>query len=181
MNKIKPVILIGLAMVVALFITLWIWSRVIHKIEVSGNRKQQLTQPIAVAAIDLPWGSFIARDHIKMVPFLKESLPAGSFSDPDSLKKLIGRTIIYPIRYNEPILESRLAPVTTRDGGVAVLIGEGKRAMAVKVDKVVKKDLEKLAGNPMVVFTCESVINGMLKPYEIKYELGTMKWMLFKI
>jgi hypothetical protein len=59
---------------------------------------------------------------------------------------------------------------------------EGKDGdVVVKIGRVIKKDLEKLAGNLMMVFTCESVINGQLKPYEIKYELNTMKWMLFKI
>lgn len=59
---------------------------------------------------------------------------------------------------------------------------EGKDgSVVVKIDKVIKKDLEKLAGNHMLVFTCESEINGQLRPYEIKYEISTMKWMLFKI
>ncbi len=51
----------------------------------------------------------------------------------------------------------------------------------IKIDKVITVDKEKLAGNPMLVFTCESEINGHLKPYEIKYEINTMKWILFKI
>ncbi|MDP4091346.1 MAG: hypothetical protein Q8930_19040 [Bacillota bacterium] len=59
---------------------------------------------------------------------------------------------------------------------------EGKEGKTiVKIGKIVKKDMEKLAGNLMLVFTCESEINGQVKPYEIKYELNTMKWMLFKI
>jgi hypothetical protein len=59
---------------------------------------------------------------------------------------------------------------------------EGKGGnVVVKIGKVVKKNTEKLAGNPMLVFTCESEINGQLKPYEIKYEIHTMKWILFKI
>jgi hypothetical protein len=59
---------------------------------------------------------------------------------------------------------------------------KGKEAdVVVKIDKIIKKDSEKLAGNPMVVFTCESEINGQVKPYEIKYEINTMKWILFKI
>lgn len=59
---------------------------------------------------------------------------------------------------------------------------EGKDGkVVVKIGKVVKKGSEKLAGNPMLVFTCESEINGQLKPYEIKYEISTMKWILFKI
>lgn len=59
---------------------------------------------------------------------------------------------------------------------------EGKEGdVVVKIGRVIKKNMEKLAGNNMVVFTCESEINGQVKPYEIKYELNTMKWILFKI
>lgn len=59
---------------------------------------------------------------------------------------------------------------------------EGKEGNeVVKIRKIIKKDLEKFASNPMLVFTCESEINGQLKPYEIKYEINTMKWILFKI
>ena len=38
---------------------------------------------------------------------------------------------------NEPIFDSRLAPTGTQGGGVAAVITPKKRAMAVKVDKVV--------------------------------------------
>ena len=51
----------------------------------------------------------------------------------------------------------------------------------IKIDKVVHKEIEKFAGNPMLVFTCYSDINGIQRPYELKYELSTCKWMLFKI
>jgi len=51
----------------------------------------------------------------------------------------------------------------------------------VKIDKVICVDKEKLAGNNMLVFKCQSVINGADKLYEIKYELGSCRWILFKI
>lgn len=51
----------------------------------------------------------------------------------------------------------------------------------IKVDKVIKNDLEKFAGNPMWVFTCSSIINGIEKIYEIKYDLVKGKWILYKI
>ena len=51
----------------------------------------------------------------------------------------------------------------------------------VKIDKVICRDKEKLAGNIMLVFKCQSVINEIERVYEIKYELGTCKWILFKI
>ena len=51
----------------------------------------------------------------------------------------------------------------------------------VKIDKVITVEKEKLAGNNMLVYKCQSVVNGADKMYEIKYELSTCKWMLFKI
>ena len=51
----------------------------------------------------------------------------------------------------------------------------------IKVDKVITVDKEKLAGNNMLVFKCQSVINEIERLYEIKYELGTCRWILFKI
>lgn len=51
----------------------------------------------------------------------------------------------------------------------------------LNIDKVVTITKEKLAGNPMLVFSCQSVMRGVLRPYELKYELNTCKWMLYKI
>lgn len=51
----------------------------------------------------------------------------------------------------------------------------------IKVDKVIIKETEKLAGNIMLVFKCQSVIDNMLRQFEIKYELQTCRWMLYKI
>ncbi len=92
------------------------------------------TQPVVVAAVDLTWGTSLTGDMIKVVPYLKESLPPGYFSDAAAV---IGRTIIYPVKANEPIFESKLAPTTVAMGGVAALVTPKKRAMAVKVDKFV--------------------------------------------
>jgi pilus assembly protein CpaB len=41
------------------------------------------------------------------------------------------------VKVNEPIFESRLAPVDVKAGGVAAVISHKKRAIAVKVDKVI--------------------------------------------
>ena len=51
----------------------------------------------------------------------------------------------------------------------------------IKVDRVLSKDLEKLAGNKMLLFRCQSLIDDVAKLYELKYEISTCKWMLFKM
>jgi hypothetical protein len=51
----------------------------------------------------------------------------------------------------------------------------------IKVDKVIFTDREKIAGNDMLIFRCRSLIDGIERIYEIKYEIRTCKWILFKI
>lgn len=58
---------------------------------------------------------------------------------------------------------------------------EDESVKVIKVDKVIIKETEKFAGNPMLVFKCQSLIDNVVKLFEIKYELNTCKWMLFKI
>ena len=51
----------------------------------------------------------------------------------------------------------------------------------IKIDKIVSVDKEKLAGNHMLVYKCQSVIKGTERLFEIKYELNSCKWMLWKL
>jgi hypothetical protein len=53
--------------------------------------------------------------------------------------------------------------------------------ITIKVDRVIQTDKEKFAGNPMMVYTCKSFIRGTERLFVLKYEVVTMKWMLFKI
>lgn len=58
---------------------------------------------------------------------------------------------------------------------------EDGKLITIKIDRVITRDKEILAGNPMILFRCQSCIDGIEKPFELKYELKTCKWMLFKI
>jgi hypothetical protein len=51
----------------------------------------------------------------------------------------------------------------------------------IKIDKIIFKETEKLAGNIMFVYKCQSLIDNIQKQFEIKYELNTCRWMLYKI
>lgn len=51
----------------------------------------------------------------------------------------------------------------------------------VKIHKIMNRDMEKLAGNLMYKFDCLSVINGTERPLQIKYEIDSCRWILFKI
>ena len=59
---------------------------------------------------------------------------------------------------------------------------KGDESMQVIViDKVIVRETEKLAGNNMTIFKCQSLIDNVINLFEIKYELATCKWMLFKM
>jgi len=133
MWKHKSFILLGSAILIALVATVLI-VRVLQKKALDKERASIVTQPIAVAMADLSWGTSLTKDMIKVVPFPKEYVPPGCFS---SAEVLAGRVLVYPVKMNEPIFESRLAPKTIQIGGVAALISPKKRAVAVKVDKII--------------------------------------------
>lgn len=132
MGKYKPYMLLGAAIVIAIVTSAitYTWLQNKTKVrDVSDN-----TQVIAVAAVDLPWGTALKKEMIRMAPYLKESVPAGSFSDIPSLEN---RVLVFPLKADEPIFESRLAPKEINSGGVAAVVKQNTRAMAVKVDKVI--------------------------------------------
>ncbi len=132
MRKFKPFVVLGIAVIIGLFASLLVYTSLQKKAK--GKEAIVETQTIAVAKIDLGWGTSLTKEMIKMEPFLKSSLPAGTFPD---FSNLVGRIIISPVKAEEPILESRLAPTSLKTGGVAAIITPKKRAVAVKVDKVI--------------------------------------------
>ena len=133
MGKYRALIPLGLAFVVALITSFLIYNYLQEKKEVIREVRLEV-QPVAAAVADIGWGTSITKEMIKQVSFLKDSLPPGCFPDSDVL---VGRIAISPIKASEPILESRLAPTSVKTGGVAAVIGAKKRAVAVKVDKVI--------------------------------------------
>jgi pilus assembly protein CpaB len=95
---------------------------------------QAEASPVIVAAGDLPWGTKLKPEMLKTTPYLKESLPEGHFS---KLPDITGRVLINQVRANEPITVHKLAPNSIETGGVAAVLKPGKRAIAVKGDKVI--------------------------------------------
>lgn len=132
MGKNKGLIILGVGVLLALLAGLMTHGWLKGKAKAQGRASE--TETVTVAALDLTWGTVLTKGMVKTAPFLKQSLPDGYFLDP---AKLEGRTLISPLKANEPILESRLAPSNVTGGGIAAVIGQQKRAMAVKVDKVI--------------------------------------------
>ncbi len=137
MGKWKAIAPLALGLVIALsagiFVYKWLNVQTTPEAEAATKIKSDVV-PVAVAAADLPWGTKLESEMVKTLPYLKESIPPGSFLDTESLK---GRVVISPLKKNEPVLECRLAPSSVTVGGVSAIIKPGKRAIAVKGDKVI--------------------------------------------
>ena len=58
---------------------------------------------------------------------------------------------------------------------------EDKKLIVVRVDHIISVTKEKMAGNYMFVFVCQSTIGNETKLYELKYDISTCRWILFKI
>ena len=134
MGKWKAIVPVIVALVVAsaasYFLYQWLKKQTTPK-EVITQKTE--TEMIAVAAANVPIGTKLKTEMIKTLPYIKGSLPPGSFTDP---AKLTGRIITNPLKLNEPILESRLAPDSVTTGGISALIKPGKRAVSMTGSKV---------------------------------------------
>lgn len=135
MKNWKAIVPIMLSFVIAIagsvYIYRWINSQAAPKEVVKVEAE---AAPVMVAAVDLAWGTRISSELIKSQAFLRESLPTGYFATPE---KLEGRILIANLKQGEPIVEHRLAPVDVKTGGVSAVLPAGKRAVAVKGDKVI--------------------------------------------
>ncbi|MBN2222162.1 MAG: hypothetical protein JW708_08095 [Vallitaleaceae bacterium] len=57
---------------------------------------------------------------------------------------------------------------------------EGER-IVYKIEKIYTSELEKIAGNRIYKFTCEINLSGTNRICELRYELDSCKWILFKL
>ncbi|ADY55733.1 hypothetical protein Sgly_1431 [Syntrophobotulus glycolicus DSM 8271] len=54
------------------------------------------------------------------------------------------------------------------------------RGTVVRVENIQEIRDERLAGQRIKLYRCQSIINEELKVYELKYELDSCKWYLWK-
>jgi len=127
-----PVVMFVAALLIAAVVAFWSYG-VLQK-KTGPATGEGAMQTITVAAFEIKLGTVLTADLLKTRPYVKESLPQGYF--PNSAAA-VGRVALYPIQVNEPVTESKLAPVNVKAGGMAAVVSPKKRAMAVKVDKVI--------------------------------------------
>jgi pilus assembly protein CpaB len=137
MGQKRPLVFLGIAVVLALATTVMVYQWL------QGQRGQEVETAevvveegikVAVAITDIAWGTPLAAQVVKMVKYPEDALPVGHFQEADTLE---GRVVLANLKKNEPILESKLAPLDVKTGGVSAVMDPSKRAMAVKVNNIV--------------------------------------------
>lgn len=58
-------------------------------------------------------------------------------------------------------------------------VEEDEDTKVIKINRVLNREYERIAGNPMWKFTCSSIIDGIESNYNLKYDLMNCKWLLF--
>lgn len=58
---------------------------------------------------------------------------------------------------------------------------EDEGARVIRIDRIIDRKEEKLAGNRMLVFTVQSTLDGIERVFEMKYEMKSFKWYLYKL
>ena len=53
--------------------------------------------------------------------------------------------------------------------------------IVISINRIIFSGEEKLAGNRMIVYRCSSVISNIERVYELKYEVDSCNWYLYKL
>jgi hypothetical protein len=53
--------------------------------------------------------------------------------------------------------------------------------IVISVDKVESRELEKIAGNLMLLYKCRGLVNEKQREFELKFEIMSCKWMLWRM
>lgn len=126
----RTIFVIAIALVAATVASYGVYSAVqripVREVEVASVQ-------VVVAKSHLPVGTLITADAAKLVPWPERNQVPGAFA---SIDQVVNRGVIMPVGENEPITESKLAPLGA-GAGLSTTIPTGMRAVSVKVNEVI--------------------------------------------
>jgi pilus assembly protein CpaB len=104
--------------------------------EVASSKDDQ-SDRIVVAAANIGLAESITRQHVKLVPWPKASVPPGAIR---SIEDAEGRVVRGSIVAGEPLMEGKLAPQLAGRGGIMpMLVPEGQRGVTIKLDEAMRE------------------------------------------
>lgn len=86
--------------------------------------------------------------------------------------KVINKTVDVIAYFDK---EGNIRPVSFRSPD------ENGELVVVKVDRLVGRKTEKIAGTTYIAFRCQSVVHGIEKVYELRFNTDKIKWVLSKM
>ncbi|WP_051261381.1 Flp pilus assembly protein CpaB [Desulfovibrio inopinatus] len=137
MAKSRAVLHLVLALVLALgagVVTLsWLKNAGQKKVEVEQAAPTEKAIDVVVAAAPIKRGEKLTEQFLTVAPYFPQSVPEGGFTD---IKDAIGRVAGIGLSPLDPVTENKLLPEGIKAGSLDAFITPGKRAMAVKGNKV---------------------------------------------
>jgi pilus assembly protein CpaB len=100
---------------------------------VPERRVEMPTKKTVVAAKQMPLGTLITRDAVKVVDWPAQTPLQGGFS---SIDEVVDRGLITSVVENEPISENKLS-TKEAGAGLAPTISQGMRAISIRVNEVI--------------------------------------------
>ena len=124
--------LTGLA--IATFLGFILTVFVVHEFRVATAPEPVVVmKQMVVAAGPLPLGTRLTEKDLRVIPWPSNAPVANMFANPADC---LNRALITSVAENEPILETKLAPIAA-GAGLAATIPEGMRALSAAVNDVV--------------------------------------------
>jgi pilus assembly protein CpaB len=130
MNRYRMLIGLGVALVVALFASTYVYRQMQRRPVVT--KQLQVTQ-VVVAAQGMPLGTRLGPQQLRLVPWPGDNPMPGMFT---RVEDCVGRALIQSVVPNQPILEANLAPKEA-GAGLSATIPEGMRAVSIAVNDVI--------------------------------------------
>lgn len=125
----RSAVVMGVALVLAAVASFGVY-RVVSRL--AAPQDVAVVQSV-VASHPLPLGTRLTKDHVKLVTWPADSPVPGAFATVD---EVLNRGVITAVAENEPLTESKLAPLDS-GAGLPPSIPEGMRAISVKVNEVI--------------------------------------------
>jgi len=126
----RTFVVVGIAIAVAALASFGAYQA-IKAMPVREVEVRSLYQVVAVS--DMPTGSLVTKDYVKLVAWPASSPVSKGFT---KIEDVLNRGLIDSVAANEPLTESKLAPLAA-GAGLPPSITEGMRALSVRVNDVI--------------------------------------------
>lgn len=126
----RTIVVVAVAVLVASFASYAVYSAILH---IPVRQVEVASSYIVVASRQIPLGTALTKDDVRLAAWPSRNPVPGSFA---SVDQVLNRGLLADVNENEPITESRLAPIQA-GAGLSPIIPAGMRAVSVRVNDVI--------------------------------------------